>query len=498
MNNKAPYLTKSRFMNGLACPKWLWLGWHKPLPYEEPEAGSIQAVGTDIGIHATQLFPTGILIDEKAWEHKKAIERTACLVNDQSVSSIYEAAFEYDNVRIRVDILERLSDGSWGIREVKSSTSVKDDYINDLAVQLYVLEGCNVPITSIELVHINNQYIHQVGDVDWEQFFTRADRREEVLERLNLIPSEVKSLHGVMEKEDCPDISAGPKCSGYCPYWSHCTEDKPKEDWILTLPRLSAEKFDRLEAMGVEHIKDIPLDFPLNTTQETVRQTWLSGEDFISEDLHIGLKDFGPPAYYLDFETMAPAIPIYKGTRPFQRQPFQWSLHFDDGSGELQHWEFLGTNDIDPRRAFSETLIEACGQNELPIIVYSSFERSVIGEMTTLFPDLANGLNRIVDRLKDLLPITRGYTYFRKYKGSFSIKAVGPTLAPAVNYKGLDLIADGGAASSSFALISGGYITDAEQITALREALLAYCNLDTLAMVEVHRALQKLISKSEY
>ncbi len=141
MKNRTPYLTKSRYMQGLACQKWLWLGWHEPLPYEEPEEGSIQAVGTSIGEHATKLFPGGVLIDQEAWEHKQAIERTSRLVADDTVSSIYEAAFEFDNVRIRVDVLERLPDGYWGIREVKSSTSVKDDYINDIAVQLYVLEG---------------------------------------------------------------------------------------------------------------------------------------------------------------------------------------------------------------------------------------------------------------------------------------------------------------------------------------------------------------------
>ena len=112
--------------------------------------------------------------------------------------------------------------------------------------------------------------------------------------------------------------------------------------------------------------------------------------------------------------------------------------------------------------------------------------------MAVLYSDLKEGLNATIPRLKDLLPVARGYTYLKGYNGSFSIKNVAPALAPSVNYKKLDLISDGNAASSSFALISAGRISNKDDCKKLRKALLAYCKLDTLAMVKAHRAMIKL------
>lgn len=489
---KPPYLTKSRYINALTCKKWLWLGWHDPTPYEDPAIGSIQEVGTRIGVHAQGLFPNGVLVDEAPWEHQKAVSRTAALMVDGQVPAIYEAAFEFAEIRVRVDILERLSDGSWGIREVKSSTSVKEDHLHDMAVQAFVLQGCGLSIASIELIHVNNHYVFEGGEIDWSSFFVRADRTEETLDLLSDIEDRTVEFLKVLSSSSAPEIAPGPHCSGYCDYWDHCTANKPGDEWVFNLPRLRKEKFYELEAMGIDRISDIPDDFSLNATQEIVRQSWIAQKDFISPDLHKGLRGFGPPAFYLDFETMSPAIPVFVGTRPFERQPFQWSLHLDDGSGYLMHSDFLADHASDPRRAFAETLIGACGESDIPILVYSSFEASVIRSLEALYPDLKASLQSLGRRLRDLLAVTRNYTYFRAYGGSFSIKRVAPALAPSIRYDGLEAISDGGAASAAYTNLVAGLISDTAEVSELRKALLEYCKLDTLAMVEVHRALLKL------
>ena len=83
-------------------------------------------IGWEIGRKAHLLFPGGALIDEEWWQHTQAVARTIALMTDERVPAIFEGAFEFEGIRIRVDVLERLANGAWGLREVKSSTGPKD------------------------------------------------------------------------------------------------------------------------------------------------------------------------------------------------------------------------------------------------------------------------------------------------------------------------------------------------------------------------------------
>ena len=168
------HLTKSRYIAGLQCPRRLWLLVHEPAAYEEPAPGSPMDIGQDIGRKAHLLFPGGATVDEEPWQHAQAVARTTALMDDKSIPAIFEAAFEYDGIRIRVDVLERLDGGAWGLREVKSSTGLKDHYLDDLALQAFVLKGVGVPVTSIELVHVNSAYVRGPGGICWTNFFARV------------------------------------------------------------------------------------------------------------------------------------------------------------------------------------------------------------------------------------------------------------------------------------------------------------------------------------
>jgi hypothetical protein len=132
------HLTKSRYIAGLQCPRQLWLVVHEPRPYEEPAPGSPMDMGHDVGVKAQLLFPGGALVTEEPWQHREAVARTIALINDEQVSAIFEAAFEYNDIRIRVDVMERLLGGAWGLREVKSSSGLKDHYLDDIALQAHV------------------------------------------------------------------------------------------------------------------------------------------------------------------------------------------------------------------------------------------------------------------------------------------------------------------------------------------------------------------------
>jgi hypothetical protein len=485
---KTPYLTKSRYMNGLSCHKMLWLGWHEALPYSEPEHGSPQQVGTVVGQCAQLLFPGGVLIDEAPWEHDLAVKRTRELMAEPEITAIFEAAYEYGDIRIRADIMERLRDGTWGLREVKSSSRVKRSYVDDVGVQLYVLQGLGIEVPSVELIHIDTAYTRGDHGIHWPSLFTRADLTLEAIDTCHDVDATSAFLLGVLADKNQPDIVAGKQCPKTCDYWIHCTQHMP-EDWIHRLPRLSVEKFEELRDQGVEAIRDIPDDYKLNPTQRRVRKVWLEGEPYMSSSLPEALEELAFPAYYLDFETMSPAIPLYPGTRAFQRTPFQWSLHHVSDDGEVMHDEFLAPGDTNPTFEFATTLIDALAGSDEPIVVYSSFEKSTLTDITKQFPDLADDIQAIIDRLVDLLPIVRTNTYFQDYNGSFSIKTVAPALAPHLSYKDLDHVADGLAASAAFERVASGELLPDEDAVTLRSALLEYCKLDTLAMVEVHRAL---------
>lgn len=490
----APYLTKSSYVRGTECHRLLWLSWHRRKPYEEPEPGSPAAVGIDIGNKAHALFPGGVLVDNEPWEHDAAVERTRQLMADPAVPAIFEAAYEHAGVRIRADIVERQPNGQWQLCEVKSATRVKARHVDDAAVQAFVMQESGYALASIELIHVNTRYVYAGGEIDWQEYFKRTDISEQVAAARPSVEANIDEQLTLLNQTYEPAIAPGPHCPSGCDYWEHCTRNKP-EDWIFNLPRLSQKKYDALQAAGIERIADIPEDFDLTEHQDRMREVIANAKPYISSQLARDIAHLEGPAAYLDFEAMNPALPIYPDTRPYQRIPFQWSLHRDDGSGNLAHADFLGEPDHDPREAFVTSLIEALTDNEdEPIIVYSPYEKSVISEMAELFPGYADALQRIITRLADLYVIVRNNLYLESFNGSYSIKTVGKALAPDFSYSGLEHVADGAEAAAAYQRLAMAPIS-ADEASKLRAALLAYCRLDTLAMVKAHQGLREMAAR---
>ncbi len=503
MSDTQPYLTKSSYVRGVTCQRLLWLSWHQRLAYSEPESGSPAAVGIEIGEKAHELFPDGVLVAEAPWQHDAAVARTHDLMADPVTPAIFEAAFEYGGVRIRADVLERMPGGTWGLREVKSSTKMKARYVDDAAVQAYVIEQCGIALSSIELVHVDTTYAYEGGPIDWRRFFKRDDIQDKVRAETANVRRLLPEHLSILNQGDEPAIAPSPHCPANCDYWGHCTAAKPS-DWMLHLPRLSQAKFDALSDARIERIRDIPESFPLTLHQDRMRDVIVSGRPYISRGLEDALAPLNGRTGYLDFEAMNPAVPVYAGTRPYQRIPFQWSLHTDDGTGQLEHSSFLAEGADDPREAFVVSLIGALepaidgvgsgrdpgrgGDGDWPIVVYSAYERGVLGELAALLPHYADALERIMARLVDLYVIVRDHVYLEAFNGSLSIKQVGKALAPQFSYDGLVDVVDGAAAARAFQqIVRGGLARD--KADALRNELLVYCRLDTLAMVEAHRGL---------
>ena len=485
-------LSKSKVLAGQQCSRRLWFTCFASELAAPPDAGqdAIFETGAKIGRKAHDLFPGGVLVDEQ--DFGRALTRTRALVADPTVPAIFEAAFEHDRVRIRVDVLERLADGEWGLREVKSSGGVKDVHLDDVAVQQYVLEGVGLKAPSLELIHVYTRYVRGAGPIDWRLFFRRANVAAAVGARPVQVPALVAGLHQTLTLAEAPIVEPSPHCwTPYgCEFWGHCTRDKP-EDWILHLPRVQAARMEALRAAGVERITEIPDDFGLGAIPARIRAVLQSGREFVSPQLGSALEWFGPPAFYLDFETMNPAIPLYPGTRPYERIPFQWSLHRVDRDGGVTHRELLADGRSDPRRVVAEGLVTALGGNTDPIVVYSSFESSVLNDLAAAFPDLAPEIQAIRGRLRDLLRVVQAHVYHPDFRCSFSLKSVAPALVPGFGYDDLEAIADGGQASAAFARIAAGTCPPDED-AQVRAQLLAYCERDTLALVKLHQVLRRL------
>ncbi|RLB80935.1 MAG: DUF2779 domain-containing protein [Deltaproteobacteria bacterium] len=423
---KIPKLSKFRFVAGLQCPLRLWHLCYNPelATQVSPVQQAIFDIGHEVGRLATRLYPGGVLIEEDHLHHDEATKSTLAALKDQSVRAIFEGAFLYDGVRVRADILERLDDGRWNLIEVKSSTSVKDYHLPDVAVQYHVLKGSGLRIAKAGIMHLNNQYIFDGKDLDLESLFSFVDLTEEVLDIQNEIPSRIAELKEVLAGTVPPEIAPCRACNSpySCDFWEHCTAKKP-EFWVIQLSGITQKKLDQLEELGIEDIRNIPGSFPLSEIQERIRNCVASGADFIAPEITGELMDVQYPVHFLDFETISPAIPRYTGTRPYQTIPFQWSDHILSKDGTLKQREYLCEEDKDPREEFAGTLLETLG-NRGTIIVYTSYEKRIIEDLAELLPQYHTELLAVLDRFKDLHALVRKHVYHPEFHGSFSLKSV--------------------------------------------------------------------------
>ena len=485
-------LSKSTFIRGLQCEKSLYLYKHQ-YRLKDPTPSSLQAVfdqGTNIGLLAQELFPNGAdASPENHFKMFESVRKTQKFIS-QGESIIYEATFLYTDVLAALDILVKDEEG-WKAYEVKSSTKVSDTYIKDAAIQYYTITNSGIDLKDISIVHINNQYIKD-GELDIHQLFTIESVYDQVLEFLPRIPNEVRRLKNVIESPDIPNVDIGNHCSDPydCDFKGTCWKHIPDYS-IFNISRLNKDKKFDLYHQGVITLDDIDLgQIVLNPNQVLQVQSEVNGTTHIDiEEIRNFTSGLNYPLYFLDFETIGPAVPKYNGSRPYQQLVFQYSLHIRANPiSQIEHREYLADPSQDPRIGFIEQLIKDCGTSG-DIIVYNiGFERGKLNDLIDVFPEYSNELSGIVNRLKDLMiPFQQKWYYTPEMKGSYSIKYVLPALVPELSYNDLD-IKEGGTASNTFlSMVNGTFEGDVEET---RRQLLEYCELDTYAMVKI---LEKLL-----
>jgi hypothetical protein len=488
---KTSQLSKSRFLLGLQCPKWLYLAAHHPelIPPPDPALQALFDQGDQVGLLATKLYPGGRMIEWGRHGYKGVVEETKELLDDISVPAIFEAAFEVDGLRIKADILTRLSNGGWNLLEVKQGTRVKDVNLWDVAFQKHVLTMTGLEINNSFLVHLNRDYVYPGGEPDLEQLFYRVNLSAEIHDLVDKMPSRIDELNSILAGKAVPDIDIGPHCTDPydCPLWEHCTFDKP-EHWVQYFYRLSQTKKAELESRGIHDIRHVPEDFPLSLIQDRIRNVLIRGKPYFDPEVKRILQGLHKPIHYLDFETFMPAIPIYPGTSPYDTIPFQWSLHVQDEGGNLKHHAFLADDKDDPRSQLVSALLDAVA-SQGDVLIYTNYEIQILRSLIPLVPEKASEIEVLIERCVDLCAIVRNNVYHPDFHQSFSLKCVLPALVPDMAYDDLE-IQDGETASLSFhAMLEE---RDLASRAKLRKALLDYCERDTLGMVQLKNVLLAL------
>jgi Domain of unknown function(DUF2779) len=474
-------LTKSLFLSSRQCLKRLWYEVHQPL--DSPAGNSMAVVnGRAVDRVARRIQPGRVVTREQGLV--SAVEQTRRFLDGGESGVLYQAAFRDGELAAVTDIV-RTNRARVELIEIKASTAVTEEHFPDITFQTLVLQRAGLSLASAYIGHVNSRFVLRQPD-DYAGLLIEADVTSEVRARLPSIAEGAAEALSVMGASKPPDIPMGDQCTEPhpCPFTDRCatlTGTAPEYP-LAILPR-GGKTAARLAADGYTDLREVPADRLSSPVHQRVHAATASGMPVLNRAATVALRRLQPPFAYLDFETMNFAVPEIIGTRPYEQCPFQYSLHIDaaDGTG-LGHVDYLEVERFGDVRPLAMSLLERL-PSEGPVFVYNqTLEKGALALLARLLPDLAQRLHAVAGRLFDLLPVTRAAYYHPAMRGSWSIKAVLPTLEPALGYETLTEIQDGEAAQLAF-LEMRDPATDAARREELAARSRRYCERDTYAMV---------------
>ena len=487
-------LSKSKLVAYRQCPKRLWLEVHRPeLRVDSPATQAVFRTGHEVGEVAQRLYDpggTGEVVDFKAEGLAAALDRSRELL--QGDGPVFEAGFAAGGALAFADVMLRAGGPDrpgWRMVEVKASTSVKRYQEDDVAIQSHVARAAGVDLRGVAIAHIDSSWTYP-GDGDYRGLLVERDLTDTAFPRAAEVGLWIDVAQAVAAAPEAPAIAVGPQCENpfRCGFLEHCTAGRPVAEFPLEW--LPGRRSPALEAYVAEHAVDDLRDLPdrlLTERQRRVRDVSASGVPYF--DAEGAARDLAPyplPAWFLDFETIQFGVPRWAGTRPFQMLPFQFSVHRLEPDGTLAHAGFLDLSGEDPSERFARRLVELCGE-PLPVFVYNAaFEGARLAELAQRFTGLQEPLLDLKRRLVDLYPIALRRFYHPQQRGSWSIKYLLPVVAPHLDYGALPGVHDGTQAMEAY-LEAVDRSTPAARKAEIEHALVRYCELDTLAMVEIWR-----------
>lgn len=484
-------LTKSKYVQGINCSKQIWLLFNDKTRISQISE-SLQHrfdEGHLVGELAKSLYPKGIDLEEIK-SRENVVSKSKDLLKKRR--PLFEAGFVFKNCYSRADILVPVNDDEWDVYEVKSGTKVKDDNLNDISFQKYCYDGSSLKIRKCFVLHINNQYVRN-GDIEPKELFVATEVTELVEELLKDIEYKIDEMIKVIKSPKCPEMDVGKYCED--PYECHHDDKFWKKNSkcnILSLYR-GGKKSVELFNQGVLELRDIPKSVKLNKKQITQIECDASNQTHLDKGLISEFLDTAQyPLYFLDFETYSTAIPLYDNLKPYQRIPFQFSLHIVNKKGDNPvHHSFIAQGNQDPREEFINTLKSLLGKKGSIVVYNQGFEKGVLREVAEVYTQYEVWVNSIDKRFWDLLVPFQSFSYYNpSQKGSASIKRVLPAVT-GESYSDLE-IGDGETASRKYLYVIHKNKTSKEERKKVMDDLEIYCSLDTEGMIWIFDKLKEI------
>jgi len=474
---KLKKLTKSDFLDYRACAKSFWLKHHKPDAIVWPAPGAFERMLMRDG-YAVE---AQVKLLVKSWPEPDQLT--------------FQKMFDAEHCYARADLVREYPDGSIDIFEIKGSTSLKSstgsDHIDDAGFQAAVAKMLGIEVRSISIIHVNGDYV-RAGDIDPAALLVIADVTAEVAEREAELASEIAAALQYLAQAEINENGCTCRLIGsldrHCASFSYLNPDITFPS-AHNLPRISAKALAKLDGEERLAIQDVSED-DVTKGQLPILRAFQSGEPQVAvNEIAKFLGELVWPLYFYDYETFASAVPLADGHRPHLQLPVQFSVHRLEENGDLAHFEFVADGP-GRERELCDALIAATGKEGSAIVWNESTEKSCNTRLANLLPEYTEWFEQLNQRTVDLMiPFKADYVH-PGFMGSTSIKKVLPVLCPELQYP-KDSVHDGtGAMEAWREMISA---EDAVRRDQLRTELLAYCHLDTLAMVEIFKVLRAAI-----
>jgi len=497
-------ISKTTFLDYLFCAKNIWLKLHKPELLEKFALSEFEKhlleQGNEVDVYARNLFPEGVEIISKGEE---AVLETSRFLS-MKVPAIFQATFVKDGFLAKNDVLAYdKKSKKWNLYEVKGTNSLKEnvmirDHIDDLTFQAVVLKRAGIEVDKYFLIYLNKEYKKE-GDLIPKELFIIDNQTEKVLNKFAEIEEKMEVAKNYLNAEIeprgyCECLFKGR--SNHCTTFGYSNQIVPEYS-VHDLARIgsSKRKLQTLVENEIFNLHEVPEDMDLSDIQWNQIKAHKHNKTSIKyEEISEVLKNLKFPLYFFDYETFAPAIPVFDGFKPYQRIPFQFSLHVLDKPGdELKHFEYLHEKFSDPSEKIAKLLEKYIEPIGTVIVWNKSFEAGVNKELGEREPKYKKIMERINGQFYDLMEIFKNQHYVHpEFRGSASIKKVLPAIVSEfeLSYKKLG-IKEGGQASNAWWQMISPRLNKTEKAQISKD-LKIYCSVDTEAMYKIWKHLYEL------
>lgn len=511
--------------------------------------GETIADGNEVGEKAQQYFERNYnCVNLEIYERSLAFEKTKLNLEDKTIEVLFEPSFSYGECVTKCDILKRNGDG-WDLIEVKATTSAKKEHFYDVFYQYYILVNCGINVKNVYLMHLNSQYCRE-GELDFDQLFiindeyhiNTGDKVEKIMTSINqeikknIISFHLQRIKTVLSlksekvlpwllKNQCYNDNKEKYCC-------HVYNTLPEKYTIFNLYRMrkakKAELFYEKNMLSLLEISHQELRELFSKNNNIIRQIevtqGLTNEINLTKKKNIleVLDKYHYPIYMYDFETMKSAVPKFDYSSSYQQIPFQYSVHILKDKGfdyqtpsTMEHYSYLSDGEEDPREQLALKLANDLFTNGKGVYVayYKSFECSRLEELAKYLEHKSKLLTldetkrlrygKAIENLRyvkyhtiDLMDFFKDFQIYKKeFNGSLSIKKTLPAFNQDFTYQGMK-IAKGDMASEVFRRRVENNITLENWTAYYRQAMIDYCNQDTLAMVVLFQEIINALVKN--